>query len=198
LASLAVFFFIGLFAVRGIYWWALVIPPLIVDLLPEALPRPFARDPRSSTNTAFASVIVLLAVILLPWWRQGGRGGSDALLDHAPPGITASLASVLRPGDRLFNPELWGSWFEFRFPHNSVSDDSRIEMFSGKVWDEYDRVSGAEQGWQNILDRWRIRVVVASRSQQANLISSIRSDPGWTLVHEDDDGLVLVRSKGFP
>ena len=49
--------------------------------------------------------------------------------------------SVLRPGDRIFNPELWGSWLEFRFPRTPVFDDSRIEVFSARVWNQYDQVS---------------------------------------------------------
>ena len=198
LVSLGLFLLIGLFALRGIYWWALAVPPLLVELLPDRLPRRFAQDLRSPANSALAGMLVLVALILLPWWRQGGPGGPEALLDHAPPGVTASLASVLRPGDRVFDPELWGSWFEFRFPRNRVFDDSRIEVFSARTWNQYDQVSGAVDGWQRILDRWRIRVVVASRSQQGALIPAIRSDPRWTLLHEDDEGLVFVRSGQVP
>ena len=98
----------------------------------------------------------------------------------------------------MFNPELWGSWFEFRFPRTPVFDDSRIEVFSARVWNQYDQVSGAADGWQQVLDAWRIRVVVASRSQQGSLIAAIRSDPGWRLLHEDDEGLVFVRSDQAP
>jgi hypothetical protein len=198
LVSLGLFFLIGLFAIRGIYWWALAVPPLLVELLPERLPRPLAQDPRSPINTAIAGMVFMLALILLPWWRTGVAGGPESLLDHAPGGVTASLASVLRPGDRVFNPELWGSWLEFRFPRNPVFDDSRIEVFSARVWNQYDQVSAAVDGWQEILDGWGIRVVVASRSQQGGLIESIRSDPGWRLVHEDHAGLVFVRSDQVP
>jgi hypothetical protein len=194
LVSLGVFFGLGLFAVRGIYWWALVIPPLLVHLRPEGSRRSVGTDPRSSANTALAGLVVLLALICLPWWRTSGPQGEGAILDHAPAGVTASLASVLHPGDRMFNPQLWGSWFEFRFPDNPVFDDSRIEVFTPAVWSQYDQVSGAVEGWQGILNRWQIQVVVTSRTQQGNLIPAIRSDPGWKLVHEDDLGLVFVRS----
>jgi hypothetical protein len=81
-----------------------------------------------------------------------------------------------------------------RFPDNPVFDDSRIEVFTPAVWSQYDQVSMAAEGWQRILDRWQIRVVVASRTQQRSLIAAMRSDPGWKLDHEDDLGLVFVRS----
>ena len=94
----------------------------------------------------------------------------------------------------MFDPQLWGSWLEYRFPQNPVFVDSRIEVFGSEVWHDYDQVSGAAQGWQGILERWDIAFVVASRAQQGNLIPAIRSDPGWTLVYEDKEGLVFVRS----
>jgi hypothetical protein len=193
LLPLGAFFLIGLFAVRGVYWWALVAGPLVAGLLPAEMPRSLARDVRSPANTAMAGVVLLVAVLGLPWMRATGPGDSEALLDHAPHGVTASLASVLQPGDRMFNPQLWGSWFEFRFPDNPVAVDSRIEVFGSSVWARYDRVSEAGAGWQAILDDWRIDVVVASRRQQAALIPVISRDPGWMLVHQDADGLVLVR-----
>jgi hypothetical protein len=193
LVALGVFFLLGLFAVRGIYWWALAVPPVMVGLLPHLRKRT-VRETRSPVNTALAAMVVLLAVLFLPWWRTSGPTGSAALLDHAPPGVTAALATVLRPGDRVFDPELWGSWLEFRFPQNTVFDDSRIEVFSPSVWSQYDGVSAAAEGWQGVLDRWHVRVVVASRRQQGRLIAAMRSDPGWRLVHEDADGLVFVRT----
>jgi hypothetical protein len=195
LVPLGGFFLVGLFAVRGIYWWALAVPPLLVELLPERTRVVNGPDPRGSINTVLAATVVLLGVILLPWWRTDGAGAGAALLDHAPAGVTASLHDVLEPGDRVFNPQLWGSWLEYRFPDAPMFDDSRIEVFPTSVWHDYDRVSAAGDGWQGILDRWGIDVVVASRSQQASLISVIRSDPGWRLIHEDPDGLVLVRAE---
>jgi hypothetical protein len=198
LVALAAFFLIGLFAVRGIYWWALAAAPLVAELLPRELPRFLAGDVRSPINTAIAGAILLVVALGLPWLRAAGPGEPESLLDHAPHGITASLASVLQPGDRMFNPQLWGSWFEFRFPDNPILVDSRIEVFDSSVWDGYDRVSGAGAGWQAILDQWRIDVVVASRRQQGSLIPVIRGDPAWRLVHEDGDGLVFVRNGRGP
>ena len=87
---------------------------------------------------------------------------------------------------------------EFRFPGAPVFDDSRIEVFPSTVWHGYDRVSAAADGWQDVLDRWDIDVVVASRYQQGGLIPAIRSDAGWQLLHEDRQGLVFVRSDRGP
>ena len=112
---------------------------------------------------------------------------------NVPSGVTSELQKVLRPGDRVFNAQIWGSWFELALPRNPVFVDSRIEVFPASVVSDYLAVSAGRQGWQRILQRWRVRAVAAARSQQAELIPLISHDRGWRLVYQDKDGLVFVR-----
>jgi hypothetical protein len=94
----------------------------------------------------------------------------------------------------MFNPQIWGSWLELRFPKSPVFVDARIEVFPDSIWRQYVDVSLGREGWQQILRRWEVRVVVADRGQQASLIPLIRKDPGWRLVHTDRRGLVFVQA----
>jgi hypothetical protein len=185
----------AIFAVRGVYWWALAVPPIIAGLLPQEGPASRARAPDrpSVTNTVFAAGLVVLTLALLPWWRTTGTGATGLLTD-APLGITHQLHHLVEPDGRMFDPQLWGSWFEYALPSHPVFVDSRIEVFPDAVWRDYDAVSGGEQGWQKILDRWRIDVVVANPAQQAGLIPVIEKDPGWRLAYRDSNGLVFVRT----
>ena len=59
----------------------------------------------------------------------------------------------------MFNAQIWGSWFELVLPRNPVFVDSRIEVFPASVWGDYLAVSSGRQGWQRILQRWRVRAV---------------------------------------
>jgi hypothetical protein len=208
LLSLGVFFLLGLVAVRGIFWWAFLAPVVVAALTsgPGGEEREPAqeREPVHSAassegnprlNVAIALAIVVLGIAFLPWWRGHDRSlPSSALVADAPPGVTNALDRTLRPGDRIFNPQIWGSWLELRFPDDKVAVDARIEVFSNVVWRQYLDVSLGRQGWQQLLDRWGVRVVVADRGQQPGLIPLIRTDPGWRLVHEDRRGLVFVRA----
>jgi hypothetical protein len=193
LITLGLFILIGLYAIRGIFWWALVVPPLVAPLMAPARPRTRDRVP-SRVNTAFATLVVLLAISFLPWWRAANPLHPSAAVDHAPIGITAALQRVLQPGDRMFNAQIWGSWFELAIPHDPVFVDSRIEVFSPPVWSQYQQISAGQQGWQGVLDRWHVDVVVASREQQAQLLPRIARDPGWRLAYQDPAGAVYVRS----
>ena len=194
LLSMGAFVGIGLLAVRGIFWWAIVGPALVATLLEYGSPPP-SPERGSILNTGIAAVIVALIAASLPFWRPpGALDAPRGLLEQAPPGITAALDRTMAPGDRMFNPQAWGSWLIFALPDHRVFVDSRIEVFPEAVWDDYFTVSGARDGWQEVLDRWNIDVVVAHREQQEELIPRIRADTGWRQVYADRDGLLFVRA----
>jgi hypothetical protein len=190
---LGTFVAIGLTAVRSTAWWALAAAPIVSTYL-EARGAPRRELPASTLNTAIALLRLFPLAILFPWSLVGrpvdspGRHVSDA-----PPGITTELKRVLSPGDRIFNAQIWGSWFELVLPRNKVFVDSRIEQYSDPVWNQYYSVSAGRQGWQSILDRWNVRAVVISPGQQEALIPIIRREPRWRLVYRDDDGLIFLR-----
>jgi hypothetical protein len=196
LLGLAIFALMGIMAVRGIIWWALAAPVLLSDVLPG---RRVRHDPSRVLNVALAAVLVVVGVTYLPWLRPAFASTSnsgtvtDGLLAYAPAPYSTILSRRVPPGARVFAPEIWASWFEFAVPRDRVMIDPRIEVFPGQVWDDYDRISSAQPGWQRTLDRWNIDVLALSTVQQARLISAIGRDPEWTPIYRDGDGVMLVR-----
>lgn len=191
---LVAFLGIGLQAERNLVWWSFGILPVVVGLLP---PRPSrqAGDGPSRANGAIVAGVLAVGVLFLPWWRGmlpiiGGR----PLLAEAPTGISSRLEEILRPGEGLFNAQNWGSWLEFSLPGHPVFVDSRIEIFPEDVWEDYIAVSSGRSDWEEILDRWDLRVVAAQRGQQAALIPLMRRHPGWRTAYEDGAGAIFVRS----
>jgi hypothetical protein len=197
--GLLVFLTLAVMAVRGVFWWAIAAPALVADLLPErAVPR---EEPRS-LNTALAAVLVALGIVLLPWFRPtfasdaNSAQTTDGTLAHSPNRFSDGIADLAPPGTRLFVAQIWASWFELALPEDPVFADSRIEIFPAGIWAEYDTVSAGRPGWQEILDRWDVRVLALSRTQQADLVELLETagDPGWEIVLRDANGLVLVRA----
>ncbi|MDP9300034.1 MAG: hypothetical protein M3P43_03940 [Actinomycetota bacterium] len=195
LLAIGVFFAIGLDAQRGITWWAFAVPPILAGIVPTTDGSPSSDADHRVLNSAIALILVGIGVALAPWWHsEEPPGGPDGSLSFAPPGITAELAGLLRPGDRVFDSQVWGSWLEYRFPQSLVAVDARIELFPFDVWRQYADVSAGRADWSSILDRWNVDVVVASRDQQRAFLPLIRNDTSWRLVYEDRDGEVFVRS----
>jgi hypothetical protein len=145
-------------------------------------------------NGAIAGVLVAAGIAGLPLWRpiDRGLGAPILVVSAAPSGITGALRGLVRPGDRIYAPQPWGSWFEFAFPQATVAVDSRIELFPDSVWDAVDGVDAGAAGWLTTLEGWGVRIVVASASQDG-LVRRLQA-VGWRLAFADEEGSVLVRA----
>ena len=194
LLSLGSFFLIGLLSVRGVYWWAMAVPVVMAgtDIGREPSGSP---DPTNVGHSLLASAIGVALLLLLGRWLpfRSPEPAPGELLTEAPAGITTALRTTLTPGERVFNAQAWGSWFEYALPGNPVAVDSRIELIPGPAWKSYADVSNGREGWQRILEDWKIRVVVLYPVQQAELLTRISRDAGWKLAYHDGDGAVFIR-----
>jgi hypothetical protein len=199
LLTLGVFAVLGLTSIRATVWWGMAAPVVLAGL--EAgrardvgRPDDVRSDPASPLNLVLAAILVVLVVAgLVRWLPYSGSVPAGPLVDRAPLALTDRLERELEPGQRFFNAQEWGSWFELALPRNPVFVDSRWEVIPRRAWDDYDAVSHGRQGWQDVLERWGISVVALSRSQQEDLLPLISSDPGWLRVYEDGEGAIFAR-----
>jgi hypothetical protein len=205
LVWLAPFFLIGAYAIRGLAWWPLGAVPAVAAILGSdraadtAANGATARRPQlrglRRLNLATAILVVLVGVALLPLWRpvDPGLRVPMGVLGDAPPGITAALRGLAVPGDRLFNPQPWGSWFEYALPGLPVVLDSRIEMFPAEVWDTFEATVAGEEGWERHLADWGVTLIVTAADDPDGFGSRLL-EAGWTVAYRDADGAVLVRA----
>ena len=210
LAWLAGLALLGAWAVRAEAWWGVGAAPAVAAMLGRARSRPEEGEPVTVVTMgrqpglargplAFVAGLALLVVAIQPVWHPSpdGEGLGSRLVD-APPGITRALADVLaeRPAARVFNPQRWGSWLEYATPGGLFFADSRIELIPAAAWSDYLLVSAGDARWHEILEAWRVDVVVAAVADQPALATLIAGDPGWRVIYRDADGLVAVRSSG--
>ena len=149
---------------------------------------------RGRTLFWIVAALVVVGIVLLPIWRANdpATGAPAGVLTDAPSGVTAALRATQRPGDRLFNPQPWGSWFEFATPELPVAIDSRIELFPGEIWGQYETVASGGDGWQAVLDQWGVTIVVAG-PRDAPLIARLHGN-GWRDIYVGPDGTILRRT----
>jgi hypothetical protein len=195
LAWLGAFFAIGLYAQRGLAWWPLAAAVPVAALLPTATeaPEPATPPTMRRLNGIVVGVLLLAGLLLLPAWRPTDpeTGVPAAVLTDAPLGLTAALRSIAQPGDHVFNPQPWGSWFEFAVPNAKVALDSRIEFFPPKVWDDYEAVVAGRDGWEDRLGSWDVTVVVVDDS--AGDFAGRLEAAGWERSYVDSDGAIFRR-----
>jgi hypothetical protein len=198
LLPLVAFLAIGVTAVRGAYWWGMVAPIVLAEVLSHRPDRPATerRDPAGPLNVAIIAVLALaLIATMIRWAPYTGSGiPGPNRLSYAPVGITEQLHRILQPGDILFNAQEWGSWLELEFPQNPVVVDSLVEVIPENAWWKYYAASWGAEGWQATLDSWDVDVAVLARDQQADLIPRMKRDPGWRLAYQDAEGLIFTRA----
>ncbi|MEP6639151.1 MAG: hypothetical protein ABJC39_07355 [Chloroflexota bacterium] len=197
LAWLAVFFLIGVYAARGIAWWPLAAVVAVAGLLAPPVPEPEQPEPATRPilrrlNAAIVVLFIVVGIALLPVWRpvDPRLGAPEGMLLYAPPGITAKLRELARPGDRLFNPQEWGSWFEFTLPDLPVAMDSRIEFYPAQIWRDYSSVLAGSNGWEGHIASWDPTIAVIAKRDQA--IVDRFAGLGWRSIYSDEDGSMML------
>ncbi len=185
---------IGAWAVRGIAWWPLGAVLVVAAALHAGLPsrRP-ARNPAANRlNAALLGVIGLAIVLALPWWRPADPlTGRQGLLSYAPSDLAIALRNIVKPGDRVFVPQTWASWFEWAVPDASYFLDSRFELYPADVWQGYLAIADGTDGTGSAeLDAWQVDVVVASLADGG----TDPPEPAWARVYAGLDGVIFARS----
>ena len=200
LAWLVVLAVLGIYAERGITWWAFGAPvalaPTVASLLPErGVPRTEELPRLRRLNAAVVAMLALVIVVLQPLWRGGDPlTGPDGLLRDAPGDLARALSAVAGPSVRAVVPQPWGSWFEWASPGTLVMVDSRVEVVPASAWADYATIVAGGPAALATLERIAASVVVVDPATQPALDIALRTPrAGWRLAYRDDDGLVFTR-----
>jgi hypothetical protein len=194
IAWLGVFAALGTYAERGVAWWPFTAVAAVAGTVILPRPTPAVAEGSRRLNAAVAVGISIVIIALLPIWRpvDPKTNVPAAVLTDAPPGITEALRTLVRPGDRVFNAQRWGSWFEFALPTALYAVDSRIEFIPADVWSAYEGIMAGKGGWDEQLASWGASIAVLEQGDEATIARFEAA--GWRPVHADEDGSVLMHT----
>jgi hypothetical protein len=193
LLTLGVFACVGLIAIRGVGWWALVAPVVVAGVVrDEEGPRDESRPP---SHLAFVLVLVSLVAMTFPWDRGVDPvTGGPAVLSYAPESLVSAAEAVSPPGTHVFASGLFSSWTELSAPALPVAVDARIEIFPEHVWKDYFIVAAGREGWDEVLERWRVRTLILESAQATDLLEILPNHPEWRLIARNAYGAVFART----
>jgi hypothetical protein len=191
---LGVAFAIALQAVRGVVWWGLTAPVIVAGLLPTR--RRTHRSAKGVSTLNAAAIVTVIALVGIMAVHDPGYDpliGTTARIRQASQRHVDAVRAAVPSGSRLFVAQPSASWFEFALPSMPVFVDSRVEVFPERVWADYFAVAHGQDGWRDVLDRWRVDAVVTDLYTE-DLREQMADDPGWQEVYADRIGAVFVRS----
>ena len=205
----------ALWSSRMLVWW---VPLAVVfgmqhagaiwhqwQSLSRVTPAAVLRNGRWSVITAG---IVWVCFAFTPF---GGRvlHGNDGkiLLENrvslgTPLGVVGHLNKLADqnrlPRGQIFNTYEWGDYLLWAGPPKlKVFLASHVHLVPREVWNDYIAISNVASGWEELLDRYGVNVIILDNVSHAPLIGRLRENENWRQTYADNVGVVLVRRKSI-
>ncbi len=204
LLSFLVFAFLGLKYVRGVVWFGLILAPLVAEhcaalseqwgMQPEdrRAPSPAARR----MNLLLAGMLLLLALLSLPWFKQYLPLTADKV-SLAAPYTPIAATNYMLTNDlpvNVYHDMAFGSYFIWAAqPKYKVFVDSRIELYPVQVWQDYLLIGNAGTGWEEKLAQYQVRTMVLKIEDRAELIRAAQASGHWQQVYADPYVMILTQ-----
>jgi hypothetical protein len=194
------FAYLGLLAGRNIALFALVAPIVLsrhAAPLVQAAGRSFGVHLSSDAppsrrqarlNWALFAVLILAVIaklsLVIPY-QANAAAWEQTLPVHAVEYLRRE-----RPPGRLFNSYNWGGYLLWALPEYPVFIDGRTDLYNDEVIGEWLKVARGEDGWQEVFDRWDVRLVLLERKTP---ISEVLHREGWKLLYKDNIAVLYAR-----
>lgn len=161
-------------------------------------PRGAQRDPLQFAPTLLSALCVWCAFAFAPLSTPilGGIPRPDTSLFSAPlPFPTAKLLTEHRT-NLVWAPREWSDWIRWNDSRTKVFADSRLTALPRIVQADHANVFRGEPGWERILDRYRVGLLIIDKKRQSRLSRDARRSGQWRLALETDVALVFQRNDG--
>ena len=180
--SFLVFGLLGLKTSRGSVWFGLAMAPILAEHISHIVTslKKGNQETKSTKgslllNIIFMIVILSMGVISLPWFKSRlpfPPAKAGLISSETPIQATQVLLEENPPG-QVFNAISFGSYLIWAaYPQYQVFVDSRIELFSEKVWMDYLNISNATGDWDSKLKDYGVNTLMLSPSEQPALVKA--------------------------
>jgi len=194
------FFYMGLLAGRNVALFSLVAPMVITRHLAPVTAGlgwrfrlrslPVGLVPRGIALTNLLIVgLVLAAVGFKVALVYPLPANEEAFRKGLPVGAVEYLRET-KPPERLFNSYNWGAYLLWALPEYPVFVDGRTDLYNDEVIGEWLRVARAEEGWQEVLEQWDVRLILLEPSTP--LVYRLEVS-GWKKLYSDEVAVVYGR-----
>lgn len=193
------FGWLALSGLRYVIWFMFIMAVLTGALLGELL-RSFKRDAVIDNsnplfNYAMSGLIFLLPLMMLPgiresWWKDAPPPYHPAT---TPIAATKWLAAHPNLRGPLFAEYTFSSYLTFVLPSRLVWIDNRFNAYPPKHWEDYQAISSARPGWEDLLDKDKVNLLLLSLHSQPTLVGVVEESKQWCEQYRDKDAVIFLR-----
>jgi hypothetical protein len=92
----------------------------------------------------------------------------------------------------MFNNDEFGDYIIYRsYPAYRVFIDGRLDMYGAKTLKEYLKVVSFGQGWERILDKYRVTWIIFDTDSPFSRMLMLRQD--WKLIYSDQVATIFLK-----
>ena len=190
----------SLFAGRNIALFALV-APLVITRHAAALLEAFSckegfRLKGTQLPTLFQKSLNWLILILIAFTviikviSIYPREMNEAIFRNNLPYKAVAYLQERQPPGNLFNSYDWGGYLIYALPEYPVFIDGRTDLYSDGLIDEWLQVVRTEEGWQKVLDKYDVRLILLEPSMP--VITEL-NESDWSELYRDEKSVVYGR-----
>jgi hypothetical protein len=195
LVHISAFFWLGLQGMRYIIWFALILVPILAEMLAarhDNEEKPAERSPLNLLLVTLAgALVVALLPTLKPLWLPGRNG--SLLSPDTPTAAVAELETISPRPRRFFHSSAAGSYLMWARPEQGIFIDSRLQDFyASKLVADYCALTAGERV-RELIAEYRFDGMLLNRVQHRRLIEVMSGDPDWTEAYVDETHVILVR-----
>jgi hypothetical protein len=134
-------------------------------------------------------VVLVLAVLLRASVIIPLAANQTAFRQNMPVDAVTFIKQQTPPG-RLFNSYNWGGYLLWELPEYPVFIDGRTDLYNEQVISQWFQVVEAKPGWQEVLDRWHVRLILL---EPGTPLIGYLENAGWQELYQDDVAVVYAR-----
>lgn len=206
--SLLVFSGLTLYYSRFMIWLAPLVAYSMVlhgnavlkeDRKQKALASP---EPPKSLYTVVCLVLLWIMFALTPFTSHVIHGRDVELSKAAGPLTPIKATEYLKekaeanalPPGLIFHSYQWGDYLLWAGPKNvPVFVSSHVQFVPNAVWSHYFEMANGNAGYEQLLDRYGINIVMLSRSMHEDTIEQLQRDGVWLTDYQDERAVILIR-----
>ncbi|MFL5945010.1 MAG: hypothetical protein ACJ74D_02775 [Gaiellaceae bacterium] len=185
---------VSLTAIRGIIWFALA----VVLMVPKLLDAERAKPAASSLVVVRAAAVACCAMVAFVAVRSLVQLPAELARAYPAPAANAVAAVAERdPAARVFASERYANWLLWREPGlaGRLAYDVRFELFSAEQFDQLVRFHNGI-GVHSTPITAGARLLMLDLSSDRRAADILRTEPGSTVLFEDDNAVVFERRAG--
>lgn len=148
------------------------------------------------TGRGLWAALAVAAVLVLVLNGGTPPGASKPLLNAQWDAATFPVAAAQRlhasglPAGLGFTTYTWGSYLDDALPEYHPFIDSRSDVYSQQLLQDYLNIIGLAPDWRALLDRYQVRWALLPTAEP--LAQALDLSPGWRCYAEDDQGQATV------